>query len=114
MISDDLKRLPAESLVAMADRIDICAGAPASFADARGSKSLGSAAMKLGALSATAKAWVVAIPRAEGTVTGAGEISHWALTGNGKLLVVEGVDDPQPVRAGNMFTLDPSTVTFQR
>lgn len=115
MIADDLMRLAPEALARMADRIDLCAGAPKSFSEARGTKSLGSVPTKLAAPREEADGWCVDIPAVDaGAVTKKGKATHWALTGDGRLLVVEAVDEPDDVRPGNKFALAASDVKFPK
>lgn len=93
-----------------ANRLDICSQEPASYAAATSTYTLGNKAPpSVGAPADRSpngrKVTVAAI--SDGTVTGTGTATHWALTdtSNSRLLATGSLSASQGVTSGNTFTL---------
>ena len=97
-------------------RIDICSQEPTSYAQATSTYTLGN---KTGLNTGTTQNGAssgrrVIVPAiTDGSVTGTGTASHWALTDGSSLLIATGaLTSPQSVTSGNTFTLDAISITI--
>jgi hypothetical protein len=97
-------------------QIDICSAAPANYA--------GLAAVTLGnktglntgvtEAGATDGRRVIVPAITDGSVTGTGTATHWALTDGSSILVATGpLSSSQAVTSGNTFTLDAISITIR-
>lgn len=93
-----------------ANRLDICSSEPATYAAATTTASLGNrTSLAIGAPAARSpsgrRVTVAAI--SDGTVTGTGTATHWAVvdTVNSRLLATGALASSQAVTSGNTFTL---------
>lgn len=92
-------------------RIDICSSEPTTYTEATSTNTLGNeTGLTLtgpaNATSGTGRAATVPAIT-DGSVTGSGTASHWALTdGTGELLATGALTASQAVSSGNTFTLD--------
>ena len=97
-------------------RIDICSQAPTTYAEATSTYSLGNkTGLNTGATqngdSSGRKVVVPAIT--DGTVTGTGTATHWALTdGSSVLIAWQTLSSSQAVTSGNTFTLTAIDITI--
>lgn len=98
-------------------RIDICSQEPTTYTEATSTYTLGN---KTGLTTGAAtngdtdgrKVVVPAI--SDGSVTGTGTASHWALTDGSSILVATGaLSSSQSVTSGNAFTLDAINLTIR-
>lgn len=93
-----------------ANRLDICSQQPATYAEATSTYTLGNkTSLSVGAptdLSPNGRKVVVAAIT-DGSVTGNGSATHWAIvdTSNSRLLAANTLSAPQTVTSGNTFTL---------
>jgi len=92
------------------NRLDICSQEPVTYAGATSTYTLGNkTSLSIGAATDRSpngrKVTVAAIT--DGTVTGTGTATHWAIsdTGNSRLLATGALAAAQAVTAGNTFTL---------
>lgn len=93
-----------------ANRLDICSQEPATYAEATSTYTLGNkTSPTVGApADRTPDGRMVTVSAiTDGTVTGSGTASHWALTdtANSRLLAAGALSAPQGVTSGNVFTL---------
>lgn len=93
-----------------ANRLDICTAEPATYAAATSTNTLGNkTSLSVGAPADRSptgrKVTVAAIT--DGTVTGSGTATHWAITDtvNSRLLATGALSASQAVTSGNTFTL---------
>jgi len=93
-----------------ANRLDICSQEPVSYAEATSTYTLGNkTSLSIGSPADRSpsgrKVTVAAIT--DGTVSGTGTASHWAITDtvNSRLLATGSLSSPQSVTSGNVFTL---------
>lgn len=93
-----------------ANRLDICSQEPTTYAEATSTYTLGNkTSLSIGAPAdrtpSGRKVTVAAIT--DGTVTGTGTVSHWAIvdTGNSRLLATGSLSSSQAVTSGNTFSL---------
>lgn len=93
-----------------ANRLDICSQEPTTYAEATSTYTLGNkTSLSVGAPADRSpsgrKVTVAAIT--DGSVTGTGTASHWAIvdTGNSRLLATGALSSSQAVTNGNTFTL---------
>lgn len=93
-----------------ATRLDICSQEPTTYAEATSTYTLGNkTSLSIGAPAdrtpSGRKVTVAAI--SDGTVTGTGTATHWAIvdTGNSRLLATGALSASQSVTSGNTFTL---------
>jgi hypothetical protein len=93
-----------------ANRLDICTQEPVTYAEATSTYTKGNkTSLSVGAPADRSptgrKVTVAAIT--DGTVSGDGTVSHWAITdtGNSRLLATGSLSAPQAVTNGNTFTL---------
>lgn len=97
-------------------RIDICSALPTSYAEATSTYSLGNkTGINTGAAQngATSGRRVIVPAITDGTVTGNGTATHWALTdGSGILVAAQTLASSQAVTSGNTFTLGAISITF--
>jgi hypothetical protein len=96
-------------------RIDICTQEPVTYAEAtstytKGNKTLNTGATQNGAVSGRR---VIVPAITDGSVTGTGTVTHWALTDGAAILVATGaLSASQAVTSGNSFTLDAISITI--
>jgi hypothetical protein len=109
-IADRVLDLGLNVLDTEANRLDICSSEPTTYAAATGSASLGNkTSLSVGSPAARSpsgrRVTVAAIN--DGTVTGTGTASHWAITdtANSRLLATGTLSASQSVTSGNTFTL---------
>lgn len=98
------------ALSSEATRLDICSSEPTSYTEATSTVTLGNkTGVSVGAPTARSpdgrKVTVASI--SDGSVSGTGTASHWALTdpGNSRLLATGSLSASQAVTSGNTFTL---------
>lgn len=98
-------------------RIDICSSEPTTYAQATSTVSLGNkTGLNTGATQngATDGRRVIVPAITDGSVTGSGTATHWALTdGTGVLLATGSLSASQAVTSGNTFTLDAISITIR-
>ena len=98
-------------------RIDICSTEPATYTAATSTNTLGNkTGLNTGATEAGAvdgrRVIVPAIT--DGSVTGTGTATHWALTDGTSVLIATGaLSASQGVTSGNTFTLDAISITIR-
>lgn len=115
-LSDNVFDEGLDYLTANGSRIDICSDEPTTYAEATSTYSLGNeAGASVGAAEAGdvsgRKVTVAAVT--DGSVTGSGTATHWALTdGTGELLAAEALDSSQSVTSGNTWTLPAFDIEF--
>lgn len=109
-IADRILDLGLNVLDTEANRLDICSSEPTTYAAATGASSLGSkTSLSVGSPAARSpdgrRVTVAAIT--DGTVTGTGTATHWAITDtvNSRLLATGSLSASQSVTDGNTFTL---------
>lgn len=109
-IADRVLDLGLNVLDAEADRLDICSSQPTTYSAATASASLGNkTGLSVGSPESRSpdgrKVVVGAI--SDGTVTGTGTATHWAITdtANSRLLATGTLSASQSVTSGNTFTL---------
>lgn len=93
-----------------ANRLDICSQEPATYAAATTTYTLGNkTSLSIGApADRTPNGRKVAVAQiTDGSVTGTGTATHWAITdtGNSRLLATGALSASQAVTSGNVFTL---------
>lgn len=96
-------------------RIDICSSEPASYAAVAGVSLGNKTGLNTGATQngATNGRRVIVPAITDGTVTGTGTATHWALTDGSAILVATGaLSSSQGVTSGNTFTLDAISITI--
>lgn len=97
-------------------RIDICSQEPTTYAEATSTYTLGNkTGLNTGATQngASSGRRVIVPAITDGTVTGTGTASHWALTDGSAILVATGaLSASQGVTSGNTFTLDAISITI--
>ena len=98
-------------------RIDICSQEPVSYAEATSTYTLGNkTGLNTGATEAGATDGrrVIVPSISDGSVSGTGTASHWALTDGASILVATGaLSSSQSVTSGNTFTLDAISITIR-
>lgn len=98
-------------------RIDICSQEPTTYAEATSTYTLGNkTGLNTGATQAGATDGrrVIVPAITDGSVTGNGTATHWALTDGASLLVATGaLSSSQAVTSGNTFTLDAISITIR-
>ena len=98
-------------------RIDICSQEPTSYAEATSTYTLGNkTSLNTGATQngATDGRRVIVPAITDGSVTGTGTATHWALTDGSSILVATGeLSSSQAVTSGNTFTLDAISITIR-
>lgn len=98
-------------------RIDICSQEPTTYAEATSTYTLGNkASLNTGATEAGATDGrrVIVPAITDGSVTGTGTASHWALTDATSVLIATGsLGSSQAVTSGNTFTLDAISITIR-
>lgn len=96
-------------------RIDICSQEPTTYAEATSTYTLGNkTGLNTGATTDgdTDGRKVVVPAITDGSVTGNGTATHWALTDGSAILVATGsLSSSQAVTSGNTFTLDAIDIT---
>jgi len=97
-------------------RIDICSSEPTTYAAATSTNTLGNkTGLSVGAAQAgDVNGRKVVVPAiTDGSVSGTGTATHWALTdGTGELLATGALSASQSVTSGNTFTLDAIDITI--
>lgn len=97
-------------------RIDICSQAPTTYAEATSTYSLGNkTGLNTGATqNGDSNGRKVVVPAiTDGTVTGTGTATHWALTdGSAVLIAWQTLSSSQAVTSGNTFTLGAIDITI--
>lgn len=96
-------------------RIDICSSEPASYAAVAGVSLGNKTGLNTGATQngATNGRRVIVPAITDGSVTGTGTATHWALTDGAAILVATGaLSASQAVTSGNSFTLDAISITI--
>lgn len=93
-----------------ANRLDICSLEPVTYASATSTHTLGnktSPTVSAPTDRSPSGRMVTVSAITDGTVTGSGTASHWALTDtvNSRLLATGALSAPQGVTSGNVFTL---------
>ena len=95
-------------------RLDICSQEPTTYAQATSNYTLGNkTSLNIGAPAAGSPTGrQVTVPQiTDGTVTGTGTATHWAITnGSSELLATGSLSSSQAVTSGNTFTLASFTV----
>ena len=109
-IADRVLDLGLNVLSTEANRLDICSSEPATYAAATDDASLGNkTALSVGAPAARSPDGrrVTVAEITDGSVTGTGTASHWAITDtiNSRLLATGSLTASQAVTSGNDFTL---------
>jgi hypothetical protein len=98
-------------------RIDICSQEPVSYAGATSTFTLGNkTSLNTGATQngATDGRRVIVPAITDGSVTGTGTATHWALTDGSAVLIATGaLTASQAVTSGNTFTLDAISITIR-
>lgn len=98
-------------------RIDICSSEPTTYAQATSTLTLGNkTGVNTGATedAATDGRRVIVPAVTDGSVTGSGTASHWALTdGSSTLLATGPLSTTQVVTSGNTFTLTAISITIR-
>lgn len=98
-------------------RIDICSQEPVSYAEATSTYTLGNkTGLNTGATQdgATDGRRVIVPAITDGSVTGTGTATHWALTDGTSVLIATGaLSASQAVTSGNTFTLDAISLTIR-
>lgn len=110
LIADYVLDAALSKLDTEANRLDICSTEPATYTAATSTNTLGNkTSLSVGAPGDRTpngrKVTVAAIT--DGTVTGTGTATHWAITdtGNSRLLATGPLASSQAVTSGNTFTL---------
>jgi hypothetical protein len=97
-------------------RIDICSQEPVSYAAATSTYTLGNkTGLNTGATQngASSGRRVIVPAITDGSVTGTGTATHWALTDGSAVLIATGaLTSSQAVTSGNTFTLDAISITI--
>ena len=96
-------------------RIDICSSEPATYAAVAGVSLGNKAGLNTGATQdgAVNGRRVIVPAITDGSVTGTGTATHWALTDAAAILVATGaLSASQAVTSGNTFTLDAISITI--
>ena len=98
-------------------RIDICTQEPVSYAEATSTYTKGNkTGLNTGPTEngATDGRRVIVPAITDGSVTGDGTVTHWALTDGSSILLATGaLSAPQVVTSGNAFTLDAISITIR-
>lgn len=98
-------------------RVDICSQEPTTYAEATSTYTLGNkTSATTGATQdgATDGRRVIVAAITDGSVTGTGTATHWALTDNAAILVATGaLTASASVTSGNTFTLDAISLTIR-
>lgn len=98
-------------------RIDICSAEPTTYAEATSTYTLGNkTGLNTGATEngATDGRRVIVPAISDGSVTGTGTATHWALTdGTSVLLATGALSSSQAVTSGNTFSLDAISITIR-
>lgn len=98
-------------------RIDICSQEPTTYAEATSTYTLGNkTGLNTGATQAGATDGrrVIVPAITDGSVTGTGTATHWALSDGSAVLIATGaLSASQAVTSGNTFTLDAISITIR-
>lgn len=98
-------------------RIDICSQEPTTYAEASSTYTLGNkTGLNTGATQdgATDGRRVIVPAITDGSVTGTGTATHWALSDGAAVLLATGaLSASQAVTSGNVFTLDAISITIR-
>lgn len=110
MIADHIRDNGLTALDTEANRLDICTQEPTTYAEATSTYTKGNkTSLSVGAPANRSpdgrKVTVAAIT--DGSVTGTGTVTHWAITdtANSRLLATGALSASQAVTSGNVFTL---------
>lgn len=116
-INDELRDQGLDYATANGSRIDICSQEPTTYAEATSTYTLGNkTGLTTGATEDgdTDGRKVVVPVITDGSVTGTGTATHWALTdGSGVLLATGALDASQAVTSGNNFSLTAINITIR-
>jgi len=116
-ISDEVRDQGLDYADTNGTRIDICSQEPVTYTEATSTYTLGNkTALNTGATvdGATDGRRVIVPAITDGSVTGTGTASHWALTDGASLLIATGaLTSSQAVTSGNTFTLDAISITIR-
>lgn len=96
-----------------ADRIDVCSQEPTTYTEATSTYSLGSkSGLSIGAAQdgAISGRRVVTPAITDGSISSAGTVTHWGLTGNSELLATESITPTNAVVSGELFALGAMSV----
>jgi len=96
-------------------RIDICTQEPTTYAEATSTYTKGNKTVNTGATQdgASNGRRVIVPAITDGSVTGSGTVTHWALTDGSSILIATGaLSASQAVTSGNTFTLDAISITI--
>lgn len=109
-LNDRVMDLGLNVLDTEANRLDICSSEPTTYTQATSTNTLGNkTSFAIGApADRTPTGRKVTTPAiSDGTVTGTGTATHWAITdtGNSRLLATGALSASQAVTSGNVFTL---------
>jgi len=109
-LNDFVLDLALSNLDTAGNRLDICTQEPANYTEATSTYTKGNkTSLSIGAPADRSpngrKVTIAAIT--DGTVTGTGTVTHWAIsdTGNSRLLAAGALSASQAVTSGNPFTL---------
>ncbi|MDF0598448.1 hypothetical protein [Psychromarinibacter halotolerans] len=115
-LSDEVRDQGLDYLDANGTRIDICSQEPATYAEATTTYTLGNkTGLNTGAPEdGDSEGRKVVVPAVtDGSVTGNGTATHWALTnGADELLATGALSSSQVVTSGNTFTLSAIDITI--
>ena len=95
-------------------RMDICSQEPTTYAEATSTYTLGNATVTTSTTvdGDTDGRKVVTSAVTNGSTTGTGTATHWALTdGSSILLATKALSSSQAVTSGQVFSMDPVTLT---
>lgn len=115
LIADSVLDLALQELASFGDTINICSAEPANFAGITG-VDLGNATVTTGSPQNgdTDGRKVVVGAISNGSVTGTGTATHWALSdGTATLYATGSLTASQTVTSGNTFTLDAINITIR-
>jgi hypothetical protein len=97
------------------DRLDICSQEPTTYTQATSTYTLGNKVVNTGATEngASSGRRVIVPAITDGSVTGTGTATHWALTNGSDTLIATGaLSASTGVTSGNTFTLDAISITI--
>ena len=115
-LNDEVYDQGLDYATANGTRIDLCSSEPASYAAVSGVSLGNKTGLTTGATEAgdTDGRKVVVPAITDGTVSGTGTATHWALTDGSAILVATGsLSASQAVTSGNTFTLDAIDLTIR-
>lgn len=114
-LNDYVLDLALAYLDSSGNRLDICSSEPATYASATSSSTLGNkTSLSIGAPADRSPngRQVTVASFTDGTVTGTGTATHWAIsdTTNSRLIATGALSSSQAVTSGNTFTLNNITI----